>query len=294
MIRPVAFGYNPETAINNAFQRADDTGNVQEKALKEFDAFVDLLRTHGIEVLVVEDTPQPLTPDSIFPNNWFSTHDDGTLCLYPMFAENRRYERKDTVLETIRSHFQWKDTISFINYEAQGKFLEGTGSMILDRDNRIVYACLSPRTDKDVLFNFCHNMNYTPCWFDASDEHGTAIYHTNVMLCIAEHYAIACLDAVKDTAQRRKLTETIESTGKTIIPITLQQMAQFAGNMLEVANKQGEHFLVMSGTAYRSLSKEQLSAISCHAQIIHPELPTIETNGGGSARCMMAEIFLPK
>ncbi len=291
MIRPTAFGYNPETAVNNAFQHEDRSGHVQENALREFDAFVALLRAHDVNVVVVEDTLQPPTPDSIFPNNWFSTHSDGTLCLYPMFAENRRRERKTTVINAIKENFNISKTIDFTAYEAQEKFLEGTGSMILDRDNHIAYSCLSPRTDKTVLDDFCRKMNYSPCLFDAFDQQGIAVYHTNVMLCIGELFAIACMEAIKDPAQRQYLVETIENSGKSIIPISLEQMSQFAGNMLEISNKKEEHFLVMSGTAYRSLNKEQLTKITRHTQVIHPELHTIESNGGGSARCMMAEIY---
>ncbi len=293
MIRPAAFGYNPETAVNNTFQQAG-TGNIQEKALKEFDDFVALLRSHHIDVTVVEDTPDPPTPDSIFPNNWFSTHKNGTLCFYPMFAENRRRERKSTVIDIIKQQFDVRTTVDFTDYENTGQFLEGTGSMVLDRDNHIAYACLSPRTDQSVLADFCGRMNYAACCFDAADSKGTAIYHTNVMMCVSEHCVIVCLESVNNPAQREMLADTIENTGKALIPISLQQMAQFAGNMLEVENKQHDHFMVMSDTAYRSLTKEQIHKITQHTAILHPALTTIETNGGGSARCMMAEIYLNK
>ncbi len=293
MIRPAAFGYNPETAVNNTFQQAG-TGNIQEKALKEFDDFVALLRSHHIDVTVVEDTPEPPTPDSIFPNNWFSTHKNGTLCFYPMFAENRRRERKSTVIDIIKHQFDVRTTVDFTDYENTGQFLEGTGSMVLDRDNHIAYACLSPRTDQSVLADFCGRMNYAACCFDASDSNGIAVYHTNVMMCVGERCVIVCLESVNNPAQREMLADTIENTGKALIPISLQQMAQFAGNMLEVENKQHDHFMVMSDTAYRSLTKEQIHKITQHTAILHPALTTIETNGGGSARCMMAEIYLNK
>lgn len=291
MVRPVAFGFNPETAVNNAFQQAGKDDGAQEKALKEFDGFVALLREQHIDVTVVEDTFEPATPDSIFPNNWFSTHSGGTLCLYPIFAENRRRERKPAVMDTVKQQLRIRQVIDFTHYEQEGKFLEGTGSLILDRDNHIAYACLSARTDAAVLDDFCRQMAYAPCCFDASDAQGTPIYHTNVMLCVGEHVAVVCLEAVKDPQQRAMLADTLENTGKTVIAISLAQMAQFAGNMLEVRNPQGEHFMVMSDTAYRSLTPEQRHLINRHTSIIHPVLTTVETNGGGSARCMIAELY---
>jgi hypothetical protein len=292
MVRPAAFGYNPETAVNNAFQRPGDT-NTQEKALREFDAFVSLLEKHDIDVMVMTDTIDPHTPDSIFPNNWLSTHADCTLCLYPMFAENRRLERRLAILDAINTNFVVEDVIDFTHYETENKFLEGTGSMTLDRDNLIAYACLSPRTDKEVLFDFCKSVGYAPCYFDAVDKNGRPIYHTNVMLSVCEYYVITCLESIPNAEQRNRFVETIEDTGKKIIPITFHQVEQFAGNMLEVKNVYNKHFLVMSDTAYRSLTADQIAQMESYdITLLHPELRTIENNGGGSARCMMAEIFL--
>jgi hypothetical protein len=295
MIRPAAFGYNPETAVNNAFQLAGDRTGVQEQAQQEFDAFVDLLDENDIDVTVVHDTPEPHTPDAVFPNNWLSTHADGTLCLFPMFAENRRRERKQTALDALRRKFDVKQVVDFTAYEAQHKFLEGTGSVVLDRENLIAYACLSPRTDRQVLLDFCDRLGYAPCYFSATDGNGMAIYHTNVMMCVGERVAVVCLESIADDAQRNALAEALENTGKTIIPITLPQVRRFAGNMLEVRNLYHKDFLILSQTAYDALTPEQIAALRPHYKaLLCPDLHTIETHGGGSARCMMAEIFLDR
>ena len=295
MIRPVSFVYNKETAVNNAFQSAaQQTANVQQQALEEFDAFVQLLRSHGLDVTVVEDTPDPHTPDSIFPNNWVSFHSNGTVLLYPMFALNRRAERKAHVLDQIRRQFAIKELIDLSGYETQDIFLEGTGSMVLDRDNRIAYACLSARTHEKALAEFCRRMNYTPVLFEATDGNGQAIYHTNVMMCVADRYVVICLESIPSPVQQQQVTDAINRTGKTIIAITLRQMNHFAGNMLQVENKTGEKLLVMSSQAFESLTKEQVDALSSYNNILHSPLTTIESNGGGSARCMMAEVHLPR
>jgi hypothetical protein len=292
MVRPATFGYNPETAVNNAFQQAGAGPGIQEKALQEFDAFVDLLNRNDIDVTVVDDTPEPPTPDAVFPNNWFSTHAGGTLCLFPMFAGNRRLERKQAVLDALKNKFDVKRIVDFTPYEAQQKFLEGTGSMVLDRENLIAYACLSPRTGKQVLLDFCKSMGYAPCCFYAADTHGTAIYHTNVMMCVGECDAVVCLESITDAQQRNVLVETLENTGKTIISITLSQVRQFAGNMLEVENLYHKRFLILSHTAYGALTPEQIATLQLHNRtLLHPDLHTIETYGGGSARCMLAEVF---
>lgn len=293
MIRPVSFVYNEQTAVNNAFQSAtaDETA-VQEKALSEFDAFVNMLRDNGVQVTVVQDTEEPHTPDSIFPNNWISFHSDGTVVLYPMFAENRRAERKPHVLNEIGKNFSIEATIDLTSFEKENVFLEGTGSMVLDRDNSIAYACLSPRTDEQVLGEFCRKLGYTPVSFTATDGNGQAIYHTNVMMCIADRYAVVCLESIASPTEQQKVEETIQRTGKTIIAITLKQMNHFAGNMLQVENASGEKLLVMSTQAYESLDEEQIESLTSFNRIIHSPINTIETNGGGSARCMMAEIYL--
>ena len=293
MIRPVNFGFNAETAVNNAFQVAGQDTAAQEKAEKEFDGFVHVLQQNGVDVTVVNDTPEPHTPDSIFPNNWVSFHNDGTIILYPMFAANRRRERKPQVIEQIGNRFNIGKTLDLTSYEPQNKFLEGTGSMVLDRDKRIAYACISPRTDKTILEDFARKMNYRPVAFTALDAKGRAIYHTNVMMCVADRYVVICLDSIPDKQEKQTVFNTIELSGKEIIPISLHQMNRFAGNMLQVENKEGERLLIMSSQAYKSLTPEQVKKLEGYNRILHSPLDTIETNGGGSARCMMAEVFLP-
>ena len=293
MVRPSRFGFNAETAVNNAFQVAGDQSNVQEKALQEFDQFVQALRDKHIDVVVIQDTEEPHTPDSIFPNNWISFHKNSTIVLYPMFAENRRLERKESVMETIRSRFNIDSTIDLTKNEAQDIFLEGTGSIILDRKQKIAYANISPRTDENLFKEFCEEMGYEPVIFEAKDETGKDIYHTNVMMCVGDQYAVICLDCIPE-GQRDTVREALENSGKTIVTISYEQMNHFAGNMLQVENTAGEKFLVMSTQAYESLSPQQISTLESFNPIIHVPLYTIEQNGGGSARCMMAEILLPK
>ena len=293
MIRPVNFSFNAETAVNNAFQVAGEDAGAQQKAMAEFDAFVQLLRTNEVDVIVINDTPQPHTPDSIFPNNWVSFHDEGTICLYPMYASNRRLERKPGILEAIGRRFRVNSTIDLSKYEKDDLFLEGTGSMVLDRDQKIAYACLSPRTHLRVLLDFCSKMQYTPEVFTAVDDAGRPIYHTNVMMCVADRYVVVCLDSLPYEPERLSLAATIRGSGKTLIPITLDQMNHFAGNMLQVHNRRGEKLLVMSSQAYLSLRPQQVHHLKGYNRILHSPLTTIETNGGGSARCMLAEIHLP-
>jgi hypothetical protein len=293
MIRPFSFMYNAETAVNNSFQVASNDANVSIKALEEFDAFVIKLTEKGIDVTVVQDNATPFTPDAIFPNNWVSFHSNGFVILYPMFATNRRLERKPHVLEAIREKFTIKNTIDFSVYESNQFYLEGTGSMVLDRGNQIAYACLSQRTNKLVLKEFCKTMNYTPILFTADDENGGNIYHTNVMMCVADKYVVICLDSITADFEKAYVIKAIESSGKQIIDISYNQLNHFAGNMLQVCNSDGQPYLVMSSQAFSSLSSEQIAAIEQYNPIIHSDIKTIETNGGGSARCMMAEVFLP-
>lgn len=294
MIRPVNFAFNAETAVNNAFQVAGETDEVQETARLEFDGFVKLLRENGVDVTVVEDTPVPYTPDSIFPNNWVSFHADGTVLLYPMFAPNRRTERKPHILEALTGHFTIRQTLDLTGFEHQNLFLEGTGSMVLDRDQKIAYACLSPRTDRTVLEDFCTKMQYRAVIFDAVDASGQPIYHTNVMMSVADRYVVICLDSIADAGQRQQVSDSITQSGKAIIPISLDQMAHFAGNMLQVQNAAGERLLIMSSQAFESLKETQLEQLTSFNRILHASLHTIESNGGGSARCMLAEIHLPE
>src|SRR6201996_5440716 len=250
MIRPVNFGFNEQTAESNAFQnRSAERQQVQDKALAEFDNLVNVLRENGVEVIVIDDTPEPHTPDSIFPNNWVSFHQDGNVFLYPMMAENRRLERREDIIMQLEDEFKINHIIDLSRFEHEHKFLEGTGSMVLDRENKIAYACLSPRTDRDVLDIFCEQTGYTAICFDAVDEKGKAIYHTNVMMCIGSRFAVVCMDSVPNPHEKVVLTESIKATGKELITISFEQMNQFAGNMLEVKNKYGETLIVMSKTA---------------------------------------------
>jgi hypothetical protein len=292
MIRPVNFGFNAETAVNNTFQITSNDASTHEKALKEFDAFADLLLKNGIDITIVEDTPNPFTPDSIFPNNWISFHAHGSIILYPMFADNRRKERKKHVLEAIQHKFKRAQIIDLSSYENKHLYLEGTGSMVLDRNNKIAYACLSPRTNKEVLDKFCTLTHYTSVVFTSVDAADKPVYHTNVMMCVADQYVVACVDSIRNKEEKEKLIRAIEKTNKLIIPISLEQMHSFAGNMLQVKNKDGEKLLILSSQAYHSLTPGQLAILSSYNRILHSPLNTIETTGGGSARCMLAEVFL--
>lgn len=293
MIRPVRFDFNSETAVNNSFQLQSGDETVQEKAAAEFERFTNMLLDNGIELTIVHDTPDPHTPDSIFPNNWISFHGNGTICLYPMFALNRRKERKQQVLDRINEKFKVASTIDLTGYEHNGLFLEGTGSMVLDRDHAIAYACLSPRTHITVLNDWCKRLGYRAVYFVATDAQGSPIYHTNVMMCVADGFAVVCLDSITDIAEKQQVIQTLQQSGKEIIDISFDQMNHFAGNMLQVHNKYGQAFLVMSSQAFHSLTKEQVKQLEAFNPILHANISTIETNGGGSARCMMAEVFLP-
>lgn len=294
MVRPVRFGFNEQTAVNNSFQRRGLELSAQEMALAEFDNFVTLLRTNGVEVTVVEDTPDPHTPDSIFPNNWFSTHESGELVLYPMCAPNRRMERKETVLKVIKEiglKGKMKRLVDLTSWEEKNLFLEGTGSLILDRPNKLAFVCRSPRSDEKVLEQFCEELDYEYFIFDATDNNGSLIYHTNVMMCIGEKFVVACLDSIKNIAERESFIAFVEDCDKELVEISMEQMENFAGNMLQLRGKGGEPLLIMSATAKRSLTAEQLATLSSYCRILAPELEAIETNGGGSARCMIAEIY---
>lgn len=286
------FSFNAETAVNNTFQSANDD-DAQETALREFNDLVSILREHEIDVTVIDDTPEPYTPDSIFPNNWISFHGDGRVVLYPMYASNRRLERKPHVLEKLKSKFLITDQIDLTAFEDENIFLEGTGSMVLDRDVKVAYACISPRTHVTVLNDFCLRLGFTPLPFEAADTNGVPVYHTNVMMCVADQFVVICLDAIKSDVERKAVVDSIIDSKKELINISFDQMNHFAGNMLQVKNSLGEKFLVMSSQAYRSLDDGQILKLEKHNAIIHSALDTIERNGGGSARCMIAEIFLP-
>jgi hypothetical protein len=292
MIQPVRFGYNPQTAGNNAFQTQEDNQIAQDNALQEFNAYVDLLRENGIRVLVAQDTPDPHTPDSIFPNNWFTTHADGNLVIFSLFAPNRRQERKAHFIQAIQEGFaNYRQTIDLTYGEEQDLFLEGTGSMVLDRIHRIAYACRSPRTHETLLKDFAERLGYTYHLFSAVDENGTQIYHTNVMMSVGTDLAIVCLDAIRNPEERQQLCDSLERTGRTVLDISLEQMRCYAGNMMELTNDRGERCWVMSATAYQSLRPEQLALLQKEHRLIVPRIDHIEKNGGGSVRCMIAEIF---
>ncbi|MFQ3239244.1 MAG: hypothetical protein ACI9NI_001541 [Olleya marilimosa] len=300
MIRPVNFRMNEQTAVNNYFQEDLDLKNaeINKKAQDEFDAYVDKLRAVGVNVIVVEDKASLDTPDSIFPNNWVSFHENGDIALYPMFAENRRRERREDVfLRLEQEGFKINNIIDYTSAEDEGLFLEGTGSLLLDRVNEIAYCALSPRADEDLFIEFCEDFEYTPVVFTANqtvDGKRLPIYHTNVMMCLAETFAVICLDTIDDKKERKNVVSNLEKNNKKVIKITEAQMHQFAGNMLQVKGKDDKLYLVMSQAAHDSLTPTQIQLIEAHCPILSSSLETIETCGGGSARCMMAEVFLPK
>jgi hypothetical protein len=296
MIRPASFGFNAETAANNVFQSKPSISQseVQQKALEEFDAFVSVLRKKDIEVIVVQDTPEPIKPDAVFPNNWFCTLQDGTVAVFPMYAPNRRAEKRDDMLETLTQQYNTRDVEDWSEYEAETMFLEGTGSMIIDHENKLIYACLSPRTNEFVLDKFARAHGYKPVTFYSRDENGVEVYHTNVIMSIGETYAVVCLESIKEEAERIALSQRLIVTGHEVIPITLAQVHAYAGNMLQVQNKKGKKFTVLSKQAYNALTQEQIDILEIHSNLLPIDITTIETIGGGSVRCMMAEIFLEK
>lgn len=294
MIRPVAFGLNLQTAGSNAFQnKKASQNNVQQKALKEFDDFVAKLQAANIDVTVIEDTLEPHTPDSIFPNNWVSFHSDGSVFLYPMQAENRRLERRDDILDQLSKRFNITQINDLSSFENQNQYLEGTGSMVLDRENKLVYACLSSRTHPQVLEIFCTESGYTAITFNAVDGQNLPIYHTNVLMCVADKFVVICLDTIISESEKSKILRSFKTTNKEVIPISLTQMNNFAGNMLEVKNQEGKNYLILSAAAFNSLNDVQKTKLKSFATILYADLQTIESNGGGSARCMLAEVCLP-
>ena len=301
MIRPINFRMNEQTAVNNYYQKIIGSvlpETVNAKAQQEFDTFVEKLRTNGINVVVIDDTNEFNTPDSVFPNNWISFHENGSVAIYPMFAENRRLERREDVLLALEQKgFEIKDVIDYTEAEDEDVFLEGTGSLLLDRENRKAYCALSPRADESLFIEFCEDFEYSPVVFTANqtvNEKRVAIYHTNVMMCLAETFAVICLDAIDDKKERKNVVKQLRESGKEIIAISENQVNCFAGNMLQVKGLNDEKYLIMSASAYQSLTEVQLKTIEAHCEIISSSLEIIETCGGGSARCMMAEVFLPK
>ncbi len=296
MVRPVSFGFNPQTAVTNAFQQSkiEPALNIAAKALDEFNRMVDVLIAHDVDVTVVDDSAEPHKPDAIFPNNWISFHDDGKVILYPMLAENRRLERAIPVIENVSSKFQVNEVIDLSDYEMKNQFLEGTGSVVFDYQNRIAYACRSPRTCKTVLTDLCQRIDFKPILFDAVDEAGQAIYHSNVILCVGTNFVVICLDAIKNEEDQEVLLQSFADTRHKVVSISYEQMRSFAGNMIEVLTKSGEPVVLISEKAFHSLLPGQLDAISKHAEPIPLTISTIEQYGGGSVRCMVAGIFNKK
>jgi hypothetical protein len=298
MVRPANFGFNAETAENNAFQSRDQLlsgEEIRRNALIEFDRFVATLRA-GVDVIVAEDSASPVKPDAVFPNNWVTFHQEGHIITYPMFASTRRLERREAIIQKVldagftqsgnREHLEASEAVAV--------FLEGTGSIIFDHEHRLAYACLSPRTDVGLLEQLCRLLGYQKVVFHSVDGHGQDIYHTNVMMALGETFVVICLDSVRDAQERAMLEAIFARTGKAIVDISLEQMNTFAGNMLQVQNVKGDRILVMSEQAYRALTANQVATLKTYTQLLYSDIKTIETYGGGSARCMMAEIFLPK
>lgn len=297
MVRPANFAFNEETAANNAFQSRDkqlDPAEISEKAMEEFDGFVTQLRAAGVHVIVAKDSVKPIKPDAVFPNNWITLHQEGMIITYPMFAATRRAERRRKVIDIILEEgFRSEKRVNFEFNEKRNRYLEGTGSIIFDHRNRLAYACLSPRTDSELLQDLCDEIGYQPVVFHSVDGNGQAIYHTNVMMALGETFVVICMETIRDAKERAQLEQRFRTTEKEIIPISLAQMNAFAGNMLQVRNTAGKTILVMSSQAYRALTPEQIKQLERHTKLLHSPIDTIEKYGGGSARCMMAEIFLP-
>jgi len=299
MIRPASFGFNNQTSDSNAFQKNGQSPGAKEtllKAVKEFDKMINLLKEHGVNVVVFQDTPLPVRPDAVFPNNWISFHHDGTVVLYPMMAENRRIERRLDFINLLqkRHHFDIRKIIDLSHFEKDRKFLEGTGSIVFDYHHKIAYAAISPRTDPSVLDILCKELGFHSFVFGASDRNGISIYHTNVMMCIGSHFVIVCSEAIGNVKERKKLLDSFKQAKRHVVEISFEQMYAFAGNMIQLKGNTGRDLLVMSGTAYRSLVPEQLAELKKSIIPVVAEIPVIEESGGGSTRCMIAGIFLSR
>lgn len=294
LVRPANFGFNVETAVSNVFQNkmSEKEEVIQSKVLKEFDTFTSTLRSKGVNVFVFDDTPTPVKPDAIFPNNWISLHSNGKVILYPMCTPNRRIERRQDIIDSLAKKFKIAEVIDLSGSEADNKFMEGTGSIVFDHTNKIAYACLSPRTDKDVFLEVCSILQYKPVYFYSRDKSGKEIYHTNVVMCIGKGFAVICLESITDNKERENVVEMLTGTGIQIIDISFEQMVSFAGNMLAIRSNDGKELLVMSQTSYDSLTKNQRETLEKFCELVPLSIHTIETIGGGSARCMIAEIFL--
>lgn len=297
MIRPKHFGFNEETATNNAFQTNDkglNPSQIAALALNEFDHFVEILKREGLNITVIEDRDIPVLSDSVFPNNWFSTHADGTVVTYPMFSKQRRMERREDIFDFLSEKYIISNRVHYEEAEENNQFLEGTGSLILDRTNKIVYACRSIRTNDTLIQKWADKMNYKVCLFNSKDKNNMDIYHTNVMMALGQDFVIWGGDCLPDKSEKERVEKQFKKTGKTIITISNEQISFFAGNMLAVKNVKGEKMIIMSNTGYSSLSKDQIAQIESFSKIIIGNIPTIEKYGGGSVRCMLAEIYLPE
>ena len=296
MVRPAAFGFNRETARNNYFQTNPGISKeeLQQTALAEFDNMVQTLRSQSINVIIIEDTKEPAKPDAVFPNNWLCTTPEGLVIVFPMYAPNRRAEKRDDILKQLAKEFVVKDVQDWSEYEVEGRFLEGTGSMVIDHDEKMIFACISERTSMPLLEKFASSNHYQAIVFLATDKNGNPVYHTNVVLAMGEGFCVLCEEAIEEEWELIAVRQLLQSTGHTIIPITRDQMHAFAGNMLEVKNSKGENILVMSQAAFNSLRKEQKNLLEAYAKLLSVAVPTIEAVEGGSVRCMMAEIFLEK
>lgn len=302
MVRPAAFRMNEQTKVNNFFQEELDLdlqeAQINERAQEEFDAFVEKLRSVGVNVIVHQDKKENDTPDSIYPNNWISFHQSGNIAVYPMFAENRRRERNEEVLKLIEADgYRIDDVVDYTSAEEDDLFLEGTGSLILDRINRKAYCALSDRADEDLVIEFCEDFEYTPVIFTAYhtvDGKREIVYHTNILMCVGTTFVVICLDTIDDKKEKKNIVQHFKQDNKEVIAITEEQMNQFAGNMLQVVGADSKTYLVMSEAARNSLTETQVKTIEKHTNILSSDLHIIETLGGGSARCMMAEVFLPK
>lgn len=295
LIRPANFNYNHETAESNSFQNKTQTesSEINQKAIAEFNELITKLRLKGVDVNAFDDTLEPVKPDAIFPNNWISLHADGTVVLYPMCAPNRRLERRTDIIESLRKKFKVTKVIDLSDDENENRFLEGTGSIVFDHQNKIAYACLSPRTDKELLIELCSELNYKPVYFHSFDKEGKEIYHTNVMMCVGDKFVVICLESISIADERKSVVENFNNTHHEIIDISLNQMNHFAGNMLLLKTESGNPILAMSQSAFDSLNNDQRKQIEKYCELFPLSIPTIETIGGGSVRCMIAEIFLP-
>lgn len=296
MIRPASFGFNAETAASNVFQGSVPLSEhqVQVKAVEEFDRFVNTLRARNIDVVVIEDTPHPVKPDAVFPNNWFCTLQDGTVATFPMHATNRRIEVRSDLIQTLKDNYIVTNTEDWTTYDADNLFLEGTGSMIIDHEHKIIYACLSPRTSKLLLQQFAQAHGYVVVAFHSTDAEGVEVYHTNVIMHLGVDYAVICLESIKNEKERKQVVDSLTNTGHQIINISMEQVRHYAGNMLQVKSSDNTLYTILSKQAYDSLSEGQKAQLQAYTHLLPINIDTIETVGGGSVRCMLAEIFLDK